>query len=55
MEEDDYNSEGAASALIEALVRSLGVTRSRLASMLRHAAYDGVYATSEQRTGGGAA
>ena len=51
--EDDYDSEGAASALIETLSRSLGITRSHLAIILRHAAFDGVYASTEQRTAGG--
>ena len=53
MEQDDYDSEGAASALIETLSRSLGITRSHLAIILRHAAFDGVYASTEQRTAGG--
>ena len=53
MEQDDYDSEGAASALIETLSRSLGITRSYLAIILRHAAFDGVYASTEQRTAGG--
>ena len=53
MEQDDYNSQGAAGALIEALIRSLGITRSQLVRFLRHLAYDGVHATTEQTTGGG--
>ena len=53
MEEDDYNSEGAALSLIESLVKTLCITRADLAKILRHLAYDGVYATTEQRTAGG--
>ena len=53
MDEDDYSSEGCAEALVACLTRTLGITRTRLAVILRHLAYDGVYATKEQRTAGG--
>jgi hypothetical protein len=53
MTEADYDSEGAAQALVDTQCSTLGITRSRLGKMLRHLAYDGVYATTEQRTGGG--
>ena len=39
--------------LINTLLETLGVTRTRLASMLVHFVYDGVYATKEERVSGG--
>ena len=53
MKEDDYCSVGTARAVVSSLMRTLGVSRTRLAKILRHMAYDGVYATKEQRTAGG--
>ena len=53
MGEEDYNSEGSARALVESVCKTLGITRAKSAKLLRHLAYDGVYATTEQRTGGG--
>ena len=51
--EDDYDSPGTARAVVEALMETLGVTKTRLANLLRHLVYDGVYAMDEQRVGGG--
>jgi hypothetical protein len=39
--------------LVESLKRTLGITTARLRRILKHLVYDGVYATKEQRTGGG--
>ena len=51
--EDDYDSPGTARAVVEALMETLGLTKTRLANLLRHFVYDGVYATAEQRVSGG--
>jgi hypothetical protein len=53
LDEDSYCSAGTARAIVASLRKTLGVTRNRLAKILRHFSYDGVYATKEQRTGGG--
>ena len=53
MNEDEYDSEGTARAVVEVLLLTLGVSKTRLANLLRHFAYDGVYATDEERVGGG--
>jgi hypothetical protein len=53
MSEDDYCGQGTAEVLIECLQRTLGISKSRLTDLLRHLAYDGVYATTVQRTAGG--
>ena len=50
---DEYDAEGTAEMLINTLLETLGVTRTRLASMLVHFVYDGVYATKEERVSGG--
>ena len=50
---DEYDAEGTAEMLISTLVETLGVTRSRLAVILIHFVYDGVYATKEERVSGG--
>ena len=39
--------------LINTLIETLGVTRTRLAVLLVHFVYDGVYATKEERVSGG--
>ena len=51
--EDDYDSPGTARAVVEALMETLGLTKTRLSNLLRHFVYDGVYATTEQRVSGG--
>ena len=53
MDVDDYCSEGCARKVVEVLCRTLGISSARVAKALRHATYDGVYATTEERTGGG--
>ena len=50
---DEYDADGTAGMLINTLVETLGVTRTRLASMLVHFVYDGVYATKDERVSGG--
>ena len=53
MEEDDYSGQGTAEVVGKFLMETLGVSKSRLSLILRHMPYDGVYATTAQRTGGG--
>ena len=48
MATDEYNSEGTASAVVEALAGTLGISRARLGDILMHFAYDGVYALTGQ-------
>ena len=50
---DEYDAEGTADVLINTLIETLGVTRTRLAVLLVHFVYDGVYATKEERVSGG--
>ena len=45
MNVDEYDSEGTARAVVDALVGTLGISRARLSDILLHFAYDGVYAT----------
>ena len=45
MKVDEYDSEGTARAVVDALVGTLGISRARLSDILLHFAYDGVYAT----------
>ena len=47
------DSEGTARSVVRALMETLGLTKTRLAGLLRHFCYDGVYATDEQRVAGG--
>ena len=49
----EYDSEGTARAVVKELMATLGISRARLAIILLHFAYDGVYATKEERVGGG--
>ena len=44
MNPEDYDSEGAARMVINSVCTSLGISRNRLIDILRHFAYDGVYA-----------
>ena len=50
---DDYDSQGTARMVVESLTRTLGYSRTQLANVLRHFAYDGVYASPEERVAGG--
>ena len=52
---NEYDAEGTAEMLITTLLEreTLGVTRTRLASMLVHFVYDGVYTTRQERVKGG--
>ena len=50
---DEYDSVGFARAVVRDLCETLGVTKTRLAVILLHFAYDGVYATTQQRVDGG--
>ena len=53
MEEDDYSGQGTAEVVGKFLMETLGISKSRLSLILRHMPYDGVYATTAQRTAGG--
>ena len=46
MKIDEYDSEGAAMAVVNALVGTLGLSRVRLSDILLHFGYNGVYATT---------
>lgn len=46
MKIDEYNSEGAARAVVDALVDTLGFSRVRLSDILLHFAFNGVYVTT---------
>ena len=50
---DEYDAAGTAEMLVQTLVDTLGITRSRLANALVHFVYDGVYATKAERVSGG--
>mgnify|MGYP001167003868 FL=1 len=50
---DEYDAEGTGYMVINTLKETLGVSETRLAMMLVHFTYDGVYATSEERIHGG--
>ena len=41
-----YNSEGAARAVVDALMDTIGFSRVRLSDILLHFAFNGVYATT---------
>ena len=49
----DYNGEGTANMLISTLCETLGVTKMKLARILKHLVYDGVYADQEECIEGG--
>ena len=46
MKIDEYNSEGAARAVVDALVDTLGFSQVRLYDILLHFAFNGVYVTT---------
>ena len=49
----DYDAQGTAEMVINTLTDTLGITRSKLSTILVHFVYDGVYATKEERVYGG--
>ena len=49
----DYDSNGTALMVVNALKETLGLTSSKLARTLRHFVYDGVYASNNERIKGG--
>ena len=49
----DYDANGTAKMLISVLTETLGITQSKLASILKHLVYDGVYASPQERVRGG--
>ena len=53
MKSSEYDSEGTARAVVRELAETLGIGRIRLGEILLHFAYDGVYARTEERVGGG--
>ena len=53
MKSDEYDSEGTARAVARELAETLGISKIRLGEILLHFAYDGVYARTEERVGGG--
>ena len=50
---DKYDADGTAEMVISCLLETLGVSRSKLALMLVHFVYDGVYASKDERVNGG--
>ena len=50
---DEYDEDGVARMLVDVLTRTLGITESRLADVLKYLSYDGVYAEKEERVAGG--
>ena len=50
---DEYDADGTAEMVISCLLETLGVSRSKLALMLVHFVYDGVYASKDERVNGG--
>ena len=50
---EEYDAAGTAEMLVQTLVETLGISRTRLASVLVHFVYDGVYATKAERVAGG--
>lgn len=49
----DYDGPGTANMLVNTLCETLGVSKIRLARILKHLTYDGVYANVEERIEGG--
>jgi hypothetical protein len=49
----DYDSNGTAQMVIRVLTETLGLTETKLATILRHFVYDGVYASKQERIRGG--
>jgi hypothetical protein len=53
MKSDSYDSRGTAEMVVRSLKETLGLTRTQLATVLVHFAYDGVYASPDERVDGG--
>ena len=53
MQINEYDSEGTAKMVGVTLMDTLGISKNILAVKCHHFAYDGVYATNEERQGGG--
>ena len=53
LSKEQYDSVGTANMVIDVLCETLGVSRNRLATILTHLIYDGVYASPEERVSGG--
>ena len=49
----EYDSMGTAKMVINVLTETLGLTQTKLATILRHFVYDGVYASPQERVRGG--
>jgi hypothetical protein len=53
MKSNEYDGVRTAEFVANDLIKSLGYTKEHLAEVVSHVAYDGVYATSEERSHGG--
>ena len=49
----DYTGNGTALMVVRVLNETLGLTNTKLARILKHFVYDGVYADNEERVAGG--
>ena len=50
---EDYDAEGTAQMVVRVLTSTLGYSRTKLANVLKHFSYDGVYANQDERVAGG--
>lgn len=53
MQIKDYDAKGHANFVIQSLIETTGLSKDQLATKCVHFAYDGVYATKEERVSGG--
>ena len=53
LDSTQFDAYGTALMVVNTLMETLGVTKTKLSLILKHFTYDGVYATSEERTHGG--
>ena len=53
LDSNSYNSSGTAALVVTQLRETLNLLRTRLGGVLVHFAYDGVFASSEERVDGG--
>ena len=53
MQIKDYDAKGHANFVIQSLIDTTGLSKDQLATKCIHFAYDGVYATKEERVSGG--
>ena len=53
MQIKDYDAKGHANFVIQSLIDTTGLSKDQLATKCVHFAYDGVYATKEERVSGG--